>query len=254
MLGIPLLHSDASEESEIGRGSSYSQLATSSGLQQSSRDAHLPPYPRQDTFDFSTLQTGQSTAHQEPQGTVGVYTLPGHGPQVSYTNGVESQWSWHGDHSRPLTPDHLAGQQGFHHRGDGPYMPSLHQHFQPGQGLAHPDAFELHGQHHFQGHLGAHLPSSSVIKPNPPSMEHWLRNNSGIPPSRPLNLWSLEPVEDDGQRPRWTYKVLVSLAIQGSPTGHLSLQEIYCEIENRFQYYRDLPDEPGRDGKKAGKK
>ncbi|KAG6901214.1 hypothetical protein C0995_015229 [Termitomyces sp. Mi166 len=53
-------------------------------------------------------------------------------------------------------------------------------------------------QHHFQGHPGAGLPSSSVIKSDPP--------------------------------------------------------EIYHEIENRFQYYRDLPDEPGHDGKKGGKK
>ncbi|KAG6901018.1 hypothetical protein C0995_002224 [Termitomyces sp. Mi166 len=143
-------------------------------------------------------------------------------------------------------------------------MPPPHQHLGPHQGLPPSGAFQLHGQHHLhtnQGHSDAHLPSSShsgsisqTIKSDSHSMEDWLRENSGIPPSQPLNLWSLEPQEDDGQRPRWTYKVLVALAIWGSPTGRLSLQEIYGQIENRFCYYRDLPDEAGHDGKKGGKK
>ncbi|KAG6892807.1 hypothetical protein C0995_002378, partial [Termitomyces sp. Mi166 len=67
-------------------------------------------------------------------------------------------------------------------------------------------------------------------------MEHWLQDNSGIPPSQPLNLSLLEPQEDDGQQSRWTYK------------------EIYSQIENRFCYYRDLTDEAEHDGKKGGKK
>ncbi|KAG6881598.1 hypothetical protein C0995_001347, partial [Termitomyces sp. Mi166 len=82
MLGILLLHSHALKESEIG-----SSLIQSTGhFQQATTKLKGCP-------SSSLSQTGQSNAHQEPQGTVGVYTLPGHGPQVSYTNGVESYWS-----------------------------------------------------------------------------------------------------------------------------------------------------------------
>ncbi|KAG6861618.1 hypothetical protein C0995_014057 [Termitomyces sp. Mi166 len=249
----------------------------------SSRGTRLPPDHGQDTFDFSALPMGQPIGYQQSQGAVGVYTPPGHGsrePQIYYTNDAR-KWNpsspQGGDHSRPSTADHLVGQSGLYRRGGGR---DVHQRLRPGQGPPPPGAFQLHGQRHIytnRGRPGAYLPSPShsaenispIIKSDSPvsislswssdespryqSMEQWLRENSCIPSPQPLNLSSL-PDPKPGTRPIWTYKVLVSLAIWGSPTGRLSLQEIYSQIENRFEYYKDLPNEPGRDGKSGGKK
>ncbi|KAG5721144.1 hypothetical protein E4T56_gene3932, partial [Termitomyces sp. T112] len=97
------------------------------------------------------------------------------------------------------------------------------------------------------------LSSSGSESPLYQPIEDWLRENAGLIPRQPLNLWSL-PDPAPGSRPNVTYKVLVSLAIWGSPNRRLSLQEIYSQIENRFPYYKNLPDETGRDGKGGGKK
>ncbi|KAG6886980.1 hypothetical protein C0995_002593 [Termitomyces sp. Mi166 len=292
MFSIPLLHSNASEEFETGRGGggSYSQPTTSSRLQQdlegtqvagssskyvsyvprehypSSSGAFPCPDNGQAAFNFSALPIGQPIDSQQSQGTIGAYRpsiRESQEPQIYYSNDAH-KWDLlgpqYGNHSRPSTTNHLAGQPGFYHRGGDQDMPP-HQHLGSGQGLSPSDTFQLHGQHHLHtnpSHSSVDLPSLSHsagnIKFDSDSMEHWLRDNSGIPPSQPLNLWSLEPQEDNGQRPKWTYKVLVALAIWGSPTGRLSLQEIYSQIENRFHYYRDLPDEAGHDRKKGGKK
>ncbi|KAG6829673.1 hypothetical protein H0H87_010511 [Tephrocybe sp. NHM501043] len=84
-------------------------------------------------------------------------------------------------------------------------------------------------------------------------IDEWLRESLGLQPDQPLSLWSLPDPPPD-TRPVVAYKFLVALAIYGSPNGHLPLQDIYAAIENRFPYYRNIPEEIGRDGRRAGKK
>ncbi|KAG6897013.1 hypothetical protein C0992_004657 [Termitomyces sp. T32_za158] len=205
-------------------------------------------------------------------------------PHIFYSNDARA-WSApippRHDHSRPSTADHLGGQSAFYRRGGTRDIPGMSaQHLRPGPGLPSPGAFHLQGQRHIytdQGRPGPYSSSPSrsggnispVVKPDSPasislslaggesaryqSIEDWLRENAGLTARQPISLWSL-PDPPAGSRPNVTYKVLVSLAIWGSPSRRLSLQEIYSEIENRFPYYKNLPDESGRDGKSGGKK
>ncbi|TDL25842.1 winged helix DNA-binding domain-containing protein, partial [Rickenella mellea] len=58
----------------------------------------------------------------------------------------------------------------------------------------------------------------------------------GMEPGVPLSLSSLRDPED-GQKPDYTYPVLIKLAIHESPTSCLTLQEIYEVIQRRFPWY-----------------
>ncbi|KAH6909346.1 fork head domain-containing protein [Coprinopsis sp. MPI-PUGE-AT-0042] len=71
-----------------------------------------------------------------------------------------------------------------------------------------------------------------------PEPEDWLRQKLNIPAGVPVDLWAL-PNTDPSRRPPYAYPLLVRLAIQGSKEKKLTLKEIYEEIENRFEYYRN---------------
>jgi hypothetical protein len=58
----------------------------------------------------------------------------------------------------------------------------------------------------------------------------------GMEPGVPLSLSSLRDPEE-GQKPDYTYPVLIKLAIHESPTSCLTLQEIYEVIQRRFPWY-----------------
>ncbi|KAG5342370.1 hypothetical protein C0989_002843 [Termitomyces sp. Mn162] len=277
----PGLQQDSYGAQAAGGGSEYVSSSPREG-HRSLRGSRLPPDHGQDAFDFSALPTGQPIGYQQSHGAVGVYTPHHHSsrePHIYYTNDART-WNPSGprrdDHNRPSTAEPLGG---YYRRGGGrdiAGMPGSHQP-RPSQG---PPSFQLHGQRHIytdHGRPGLYSspPSHSagnispVVKPDSPAsislsssgsesplyqpIEDWLRENAGLIPRQPLNLWSL-PDPAPGSRPNVTYKVLVSLAIWGSPNRRLSLQEIYSQIENRFPYYKNLPDETGRDGKGGGKK
>lgn len=76
-----------------------------------------------------------------------------------------------------------------------------------------------------------------------PSVEDYLRRESGLSPHHPVHL---QFIPDPGTRPNLTLKILASIAIFGSRDGKLTLQEIYEEIEKRFSWYRDQ----SKEGKK----
>ncbi|KAG9315430.1 hypothetical protein JVU11DRAFT_4583 [Chiua virens] len=66
----------------------------------------------------------------------------------------------------------------------------------------------------------------------------YLRQQLGIQAHEPISLWSI-PEPPTGEKPSTPLPMLVKLAIYGSPKKQLTLQEIYTELENRFQWYRD---------------
>ncbi|KAG6918427.1 hypothetical protein DXG01_014606 [Tephrocybe rancida] len=258
--------------------------------QRTSRGHRFAPDHGPDNFDFSALPTGQPVGYQQPQGAVGIYAPQGHGsqqPQLYYGNEHRTSWNEHDmhnqqqrrvDHSRGTVPEILSAGPDLHRRG-GSRESMSNQEFRHG----HPHgAFEMHNQRNIYSsharpttyppspaHSAGSNSNSPAIKADSPRsislalpnesphhqpIEDWLRENSGIRNGADISLWSLPNPPSPTQRPNVTYKVLVSLAIYGSPNRRLSLQEIYNEIERRFPYYKNLPEEIGRDGKSGGKK
>ncbi|ODQ54840.1 fork head transcription factor, partial [Saitoella complicata NRRL Y-17804] len=46
-------------------------------------------------------------------------------------------------------------------------------------------------------------------------------------------------VEDDGEKPGYSYATLIGMAILRAPNRRLTLAEIYNWISSTFKYYRD---------------
>ncbi|KAH9945394.1 uncharacterized protein BXZ73DRAFT_96384 [Epithele typhae] len=61
----------------------------------------------------------------------------------------------------------------------------------------------------------------------------------GLPPYSPL---SLDAIRDTGKQPPYTLSVLCQLAILGSPTQRLLVQDIFNALMHKFTYYRNLQD------------
>ncbi|KAI5995832.1 hypothetical protein F5J12DRAFT_702117, partial [Pisolithus orientalis] len=70
----------------------------------------------------------------------------------------------------------------------------------------------------------------------------YLRQQLGIQPHEPVNLWSLSD-PPPGEKPNQPYPMLIKLAIYGSPNKQLTLQEIYSELEKRFTWFRERHNE-----------
>ncbi|KAG6810087.1 hypothetical protein H0H92_013361, partial [Tricholoma furcatifolium] len=241
-----------------------------------------------DNFDFSGLQTGQPVGYQQSHGAMDIYAQHVHTPrdqtQAFYSPDARGHWRGHDmshlqrDHQNVATGDILGGAPGMYRRGGGGRDMSSMQAAPYRRGQQAPlSSFDAHGRNIYTGQ-SAYPPSpahsggsiSPVMKSDSPGsmpipltsgesseryqpIADWLRENANIPHNKPLDLYSL-PDPPPGARPNVTYKILASLAIYGSPSGRLSLQEIYTAIEDRFPYYRNLPEEMGRDGKSGGKK
>ncbi|KAH7884809.1 hypothetical protein F5I97DRAFT_1813027, partial [Phlebopus sp. FC_14] len=71
-----------------------------------------------------------------------------------------------------------------------------------------------------------------------PDAGPYLRQQLGLGPLDPVTLASL-PDPPYGEKPTQPYPMLIKLAIYGSPNKQLTLQEIYAELEKRFQWFRD---------------
>ncbi|KIJ62912.1 hypothetical protein HYDPIDRAFT_93371, partial [Hydnomerulius pinastri MD-312] len=71
-----------------------------------------------------------------------------------------------------------------------------------------------------------------------PDAGPYLRQQLGLAPHEPANLASL-PDPPYGEKPNQPLPMLIKLAIYGSPHKQLTLQEIYTELEKRFQYFRE---------------
>lgn len=52
---------------------------------------------------------------------------------------------------------------------------------------------------------------------------------------------NMPPVEDNGQKPPYSYAQMIGMAILRSPTRKLTLSEIYKWIEDHFKHYREAP-------------
>ncbi|KAI6122342.1 hypothetical protein EDD16DRAFT_1705143 [Pisolithus croceorrhizus] len=71
-----------------------------------------------------------------------------------------------------------------------------------------------------------------------PDAGPYLRQQLGLQPHEPVNLWSL-PDPPPGEKPNQPYPTLIKLAIYGSPNKQLTLQDIYSELERRFIWFRE---------------
>ncbi|KAI0661654.1 hypothetical protein C8Q70DRAFT_884296, partial [Cubamyces menziesii] len=65
-----------------------------------------------------------------------------------------------------------------------------------------------------------------------------IRRYLGLAPGEEMSLNAL-PDPPEGQRPGYSIPVLSQLAILGSPNKRLTLQEIYQELEKRFDWFRN---------------
>ncbi|KAF8156304.1 hypothetical protein K438DRAFT_1732429 [Mycena galopus ATCC 62051] len=83
------------------------------------------------------------------------------------------------------------------------------------------------------------MPPSAFQQPSRfPDAGEYLRNQLNLPFGATVNLWSL-PEPAGGERPSIPLPMLIKLAIYGSPKKRLTLQEIYGELANRFQWFRE---------------
>ncbi|KAJ7315361.1 hypothetical protein DFH08DRAFT_715714 [Mycena albidolilacea] len=84
------------------------------------------------------------------------------------------------------------------------------------------------------------MPPSAFQQPPSrfPDAGDYLRNQLNLPPGTNVSLWSL-PDPEGGEKPTIPLPMLVKLAIYGSPKRRLTLQEIYAELSNRFQWFRE---------------
>ncbi|KAG6329022.1 hypothetical protein ID866_10067 [Astraeus odoratus] len=71
-----------------------------------------------------------------------------------------------------------------------------------------------------------------------PDAGPYLRQQLGLAAHEPINLWSL-PDPPPGEKPNQPYPMLIKLAIYGSESKQLTLQEIYNELEKRFAWFRE---------------
>ncbi|KAH0833463.1 hypothetical protein J3R83DRAFT_12583 [Lanmaoa asiatica] len=75
-----------------------------------------------------------------------------------------------------------------------------------------------------------------------PDAGSYLRQQLGLSPHEPIGLYSL-PDPASGEKPSTPLPMLIKLAIYGSPNKQLTLQDIYTELENRFQWFREHKNE-----------
>ncbi|KAI9566911.1 hypothetical protein HD554DRAFT_2024951, partial [Boletus coccyginus] len=71
-----------------------------------------------------------------------------------------------------------------------------------------------------------------------PDAGPYLRQQLGLASNEDISLHSL-PDPAPNEKPSTPLPMLIKLAIYGSPKKQLTLQEIYTELENRFQWFRD---------------
>ncbi|KAF8556540.1 winged helix DNA-binding domain-containing protein, partial [Imleria badia] len=71
-----------------------------------------------------------------------------------------------------------------------------------------------------------------------PDAGPYLRQQLGLSADDAISLQSL-PDPPAGEKPSAPLPMLIKLAIYGSPNQQLTLQEIYNELENRFQWFRE---------------
>ncbi|KAJ7934529.1 hypothetical protein B0H13DRAFT_1591505 [Mycena leptocephala] len=71
-----------------------------------------------------------------------------------------------------------------------------------------------------------------------PDAADYLRQQLDLPPGDHVSLWSL-PEPAGGGKLTTPLPMLIKLAIYGSSTKMLTLQEIYMELASRFQWFRD---------------
>lgn len=71
-----------------------------------------------------------------------------------------------------------------------------------------------------------------------PDAGPYLRQQLGLASNEDISLRSL-PDPAPNEKPSTPLPMLIKLAIYGSPKKQLTLQEIYTELENRFQWFRD---------------
>ncbi|KAJ7284479.1 hypothetical protein C8J57DRAFT_995442, partial [Mycena rebaudengoi] len=69
-----------------------------------------------------------------------------------------------------------------------------------------------------------------------------LRQQLNLAPGQPVSLWSF-PNPPNGEQPS-PLPLLIKLAIHGSQTGKLTLQEIYAELSHRFAWFQEHPNGP----------
>lgn len=73
------------------------------------------------------------------------------------------------------------------------------------------------------------------------SLEAWIRREVDIPSHLPVSLNSLpDPAPDE--RPAMSLKWIMALAIYGSARRKLTLSCIYGAVEEKYPYYRNIPD------------
>ncbi|KZV74600.1 winged helix DNA-binding domain-containing protein, partial [Peniophora sp. CONT] len=88
----------------------------------------------------------------------------------------------------------------------------------------------------YAGHSPSSTPGPSGDPDGEAAAAH-LRALLQLEPGAPINLYSLEdPLP--GHKPNFPLPTLIKLAIFGSPLKRLTLQEIYTELENRFEWFR----------------
>ena len=83
-----------------------------------------------------------------------------------------------------------------------------------------------------------HLPWPSLQPPPSTEAEQYLRHQLSLPRDKPVDLWALKDPPNRG-KPSQPYPELIKLAIFGSETKKLTLQEIYKALIDRFEWFKD---------------
>lgn len=88
----------------------------------------------------------------------------------------------------------------------------------------------------------APLPVQSSTPISLSHIEQYLRHQLDLPSDKPVNLWALQN-PSGSQKPNQPYRNLIMLAIFGSPTRTLRLNEIYRAFIDRFEWFKDHSNE-----------
>ncbi|VDB89784.1 unnamed protein product [Peniophora sp. CBMAI 1063] len=224
---------------------------TGSPLRPHSGSQHYPAYDdsnRRIGIDRRVYEHGSDPAarglNHYPQHTQ-LYRSPSPAEFSSYASTQGAQAPMHG---QTLTSSRQAPASRRHSAGDGRLDPRGYGYVaQPGSNgsalgsslVAQSPSIVLRPISPSDSYTG-HSPSSTPGPPGDPDGEAaaaHLRALLQLEPGAPINLYSLEdPLP--GHKPNFPLPTLIKLAIFGSPFRRLTLQEIYTELENRFEWFR----------------
>ncbi|KAK7049914.1 Forkhead box protein D2 [Paramarasmius palmivorus] len=152
------------------------------------------------------------------------------------------------DHTSPYTPhsSHTTSTPHYGHASNNcyPMEAPLHSDYYSSTSSSGSSSHLTHSStlyntsHDSSGYYSGTYALSSEHVINPVEADNYLRKAHNLPSHLHVHLNSL-PDPPPGVRPPQTMPALMQLAIWGSPSKRLSLNEICDAIAARFQYYRD---------------